>query len=85
MKLLLLPEENLWQNWFPTKPNIENRRDLVPSIFLRIVFQSDRKEGEFIMRHLMSPLDFTVQELERLFDLAGDMEQIGRASCRERV
>lgn len=27
------------------------------------------------MRHLMSPLDFTVQELERLFDLAGDMEQ----------
>lgn len=27
------------------------------------------------MRHLMSPLDFTVEELDRLFDLASDMEQ----------
>ncbi len=27
------------------------------------------------MRHLMSPLDFTTQELERLFDLAGDIER----------
>ncbi len=27
------------------------------------------------MRHLMSPLDFTVEELNRLFDLAGDIEQ----------
>lgn len=27
------------------------------------------------MRHLMSPLDFTVEELDRLFDLAGDIEQ----------
>ncbi|MDE6673670.1 MAG: aspartate carbamoyltransferase, partial [Acetatifactor sp.] len=26
------------------------------------------------MRHLMSPLDFTTQELDRLFDLAGDIE-----------
>lgn len=26
------------------------------------------------MRHLMSPLDFTVEELEQLFDLAGDIE-----------
>lgn len=26
------------------------------------------------MRHLMSPLDFTVEELDRLFDLAGDIE-----------
>ncbi len=26
------------------------------------------------MRHLMSPLDFSVEELERLFDLAGDIE-----------
>lgn len=26
------------------------------------------------MRHLMSPLDFTVDELDRLFDLANDME-----------
>ena len=27
------------------------------------------------MRHLMSPLDFTTEELERLFDLADDIEQ----------
>ena len=26
------------------------------------------------MRHLMSPLDFTVEELDKLFDLAGDIE-----------
>ncbi|MCR4748395.1 MAG: aspartate carbamoyltransferase [Lachnospiraceae bacterium] len=27
------------------------------------------------MRHLMNPLDFSVEELEKLFDLAGDMEK----------
>ncbi len=27
------------------------------------------------MRHLMSPLDFTVEELDRLFDLAADIEK----------
>ena len=27
------------------------------------------------MRHLMSPLDFSVNELDRLFDLAGDIEK----------
>ena len=27
------------------------------------------------MRHLMSPLDFTVEELDRLFDLANDIEK----------
>jgi len=27
------------------------------------------------MRHLMSPLDFTVEELDKLFDLANDIEQ----------
>ncbi|MBQ0043107.1 MAG: aspartate carbamoyltransferase [Lachnospiraceae bacterium] len=27
------------------------------------------------MRHLMSPLDFTVEELEKLFDLAADIEK----------
>ena len=26
------------------------------------------------MRHLMSPLDFTTQELDQLFDLANDIE-----------
>jgi len=29
---------------------------------------------EVIMRHLMSPLDFTTTELDRLFDLANDIE-----------
>lgn len=27
------------------------------------------------MRHLMSPLDFTIEELDKLFDLAGDIEK----------
>ena len=27
------------------------------------------------MRHLMSPLDFTTDELDRLFDLANDIEK----------
>ncbi len=27
------------------------------------------------MRHLMSPLDFTVAELDQLFDLANDIEK----------
>ena len=27
------------------------------------------------MRHLMSPLDFTVEELDQLFDLANDIEK----------
>ena len=27
------------------------------------------------MRHLMSPLDFSVDELEKLFDLANDIEK----------
>ncbi|MBQ3794363.1 MAG: aspartate carbamoyltransferase [Lachnospiraceae bacterium] len=27
------------------------------------------------MRHLMSPMDFSVEELDRLFDLAGDIEK----------
>ena len=27
------------------------------------------------MRHLMSPLDFTTQELDKLFDLANDIEK----------
>lgn len=26
------------------------------------------------MRHLMSPLDFSVEELDQLMDLAGDIE-----------
>ncbi len=31
-------------------------------------------EAEVFMRHLMSPLDFSVEELDRLMDLAGDIE-----------
>ena len=27
------------------------------------------------MRHLMNPMDFSVEELNRLFDLAQDIEQ----------
>ena len=32
------------------------------------------QKGIFTMRHLMSPLDFTVEELDQLFDLANDIE-----------
>ncbi len=28
------------------------------------------------MRHLISPLDFTVEELDKLLNLAGDIEKI---------
>ena len=27
------------------------------------------------MRHIMSPLDFSVEELDRMMDLAGDIEK----------
>ena len=30
---------------------------------------------EDFMRHLMSPLDFSVDELDKLLDLANDMEK----------
>ena len=33
------------------------------------------KQEVSIMRHLMSPLDFTVEELDRLLDLANDIEK----------
>ena len=39
--------------------------------FFLIYFQ----KGIYIMRHLMSPLDFTVEELDQLFDLANDIEK----------
>lgn len=31
-------------------------------------------EKEIFMRHLLNPLDFTVEELDKIFDLANDME-----------
>lgn len=31
------------------------------------------------MRHLMNPLDFTVEELDQLFVLAGDIEKTGKS------
>lgn len=40
------------------------------------------------MRHLMSPLDFTTEELDRLFDLANDIERTPRKyahSCDGRI
>lgn len=33
-----------------------------------------QRRNEDIMRHLMNPLDFTIEELEQLFDLAADIE-----------
>ena len=43
-------------------------------IFILIVFFRS-KGRNYTMRHLMNPLDFTVEELEKLFDLANDMEK----------
>ena len=34
-----------------------------------------REDGEKKMRHLMSPLDFSVEELDKLLDLANDIEK----------
>ena len=36
------------------------------------------------MRHLMSPLDFSVEELEKLLDLAQDIEA-NREKLREEI
>ena len=33
------------------------------------------------MRHLMSPLDFSVEELDKLMDLAGDIEAHPEKIC----
>lgn len=41
------------------------------SIFLS---EKDNVERTNPMRHLMNPLDFSTEELEKLFDLAGDIE-----------
>ena len=41
------------------------------------------------MRHLIDPMDLSVEDIDRLLDRADDIaknpEKIGRASCRERV
>ena len=34
-----------------------------------------REDGEKKMRHLMSPLDLSVEELDKLLDLANDIEK----------
>lgn len=33
------------------------------------------------MRHLMSPLDFSVEELDQLLDLASDIENASKEIC----
>lgn len=47
---------------------------VLPSAFLRFM-TTYRKGRVSTMRHLMSPLDFTTEELDRLFDLANDIER----------
>ena len=41
------------------------------------------------MRHLMSPLDFSVEELDKLLDLANDIEaasgKICTCLCRKKI
>ena len=49
--------------------NIENNVNLLYSYFnYGIIFK------EVFMRHLMSPLDFSVEELDKLMDLADDIK-----------
>lgn len=47
----------------------------VEEFSLRLFLRKELRKGMIIMRHLMSPLDFTPEELDRLFDLACDIER----------
>ncbi len=47
----------------------------VEEFSLRLFLRKELRKGMIMMRHLMSPLDFTPEELDRLFDLACDIER----------
>lgn len=49
--------------------------DAADEVRFACVCSEQSTKGEQTMRHVMSPLDFTTDELEQLFDLAADIEK----------
>lgn len=49
--------------------------DVADKVRFTCVCSDHTYKGEQTMRHVMSPLDFTTDELEQLFDLAADIEK----------
>ena len=49
--------------------------DAADKVHFACVCSDHTYKGEQTMRHVMSPLDFTTDELEQLFDLAADIEK----------
>ena len=49
--------------------------DAEDKVLFACVCSDHTYKGEQTMRHVMSPLDFTTDELEQLFDLAADIEK----------
>lgn len=49
--------------------------DAADKVRFACVCSNHTYKGEQTMRHVMSPLDFTTDELEQLFDLAADIEK----------
>lgn len=49
--------------------------DVADKVRFACVCSDHTYKGEQTMRHVMSPLDFTTDELEQLFDLAADIEK----------
>ena len=47
--------------------------DFIFAFIMQIQYEIKKRGNE--MRHLMSPLDFSVEELDKLLDLAGDIER----------
>lgn len=53
-----------------------DRREIFLFDFVWLKMTAKTRKGGFsFMRHLMNPLDFTVEELDQLFDLANDIER----------
>jgi hypothetical protein len=58
--------------------NLENDYYMIVKMPERNIPISYKRAGiykEVYMRHLMSPLDFSVEELDKLLDLANDIEK----------
>lgn len=68
------PNANRWQICYPINSNFKVEGI---SIFPSAFYETENiaiKEGDN-MRHLISPLDFTTEELEQLFELASSIER----------
>ena len=72
MKSPLPPEESLLRIYYRSNNITCKIEEIILFDFLR---QKNMNKGVNNMRHLMSPLDFTTEELDQLFDLANDIEK----------